>query len=511
MSLGKELAQHELFKACRLDNTCSGEVAWLFCLACICLSCGISQGRLPAAFDPNALQWEVRLGTHQYTVPRIDAGQIFIGVNDMGLKHPVLKKTGGGIMMCLDPANGDMVWQLPIPRYMAGAIAPFHFNHWKCGVCSMPALEGKRLYIVGPRGDVLCVDRYGQKDGNDGPFLKDAQYMGVPADSDYQLSPTDGDIIWHFDMVKGVSSVPHDVCGSSPLLHGDYLYVCSSNGQDDQHRYVVNPQAPSLVVLDKHTGQLVATDGELIGQRMFHGHWSSPVAFLSPGKELILFGGGDGVLYAFAPVRRDADRAQVQTLQKVWRYDCVPSDYRFKDGKAIAYSGWRSKRPDGPSEIIATPVVYEGRVYVAIGQSPVHGPGMGQLVCVDGATGREIWTTRQVGRSLSTVAIHEGLLYICDFNGRLSCLDARSGDLYWQHDLEAGVWSCSPAVIDGKVYVSTEDRLLWILQAGRQKQVIARSRTQSMGVTPVSHGGRLYFPTQLRLFALNVESALLAD
>lgn len=472
----------------------------------VCLLCGPSQGRLPAAFDPTDLLWELRLGTHQYTVPRVDSGQIFIGINDMGLRHGALKKTGGGIMMCLDQPSGKMLWQLPIPRNMGGTIAPFHFNHWKCGVCSTPALDGKRLYIVGPRGDVLCLDRQGQADGNDGPFLKDARYMGIPQDSDYQLSSSDGDITWRYDMIEALSVVPHDVCGSSPLLYGDYLYVCTSNGQDDKHKYVANPLAPSLIVLDKHTGRLVATDGELIGKRMFHGHWSSPVLFPGQGKDLILFGGGDGVLYAFAPVQTPAGQDAARTLKKIWQYDCVPADYRFKDGQPVPYSGWRSKLPDGPSEVIATPVVHEGRVYVAIGQSPIHGPGQGQLVCVDGLSGREIWTTRRVGRSLSNVAIHQGLLYVSDFSGNLWCLDAQNGNPHWQHDLEAGVWSSSPVVIADQVYVSTEDRVLWIFQAGRKKEVLSRCRLQSMGITPVAVDGILYFPTQLRLFALNTTS-----
>ena len=71
---------------------------------------------LPGAFDREDLLWEIRLGTHQYTIPRIDNGQIFISINDRNLKHSVLKKTGGGIVMCLEEATVKMLWQLPIPR-----------------------------------------------------------------------------------------------------------------------------------------------------------------------------------------------------------------------------------------------------------------------------------------------------------------------------------------------------------------------------------------------------------
>ncbi len=461
---------------------------------------------LPTAFEQEDLLWEVKLGVHQYSIPRIDGGRVFIGINDRNLKHPVLKRTGGGIVMCLEQATGEMIWQLPIPRYMEGQIPPYHFNHWECGVCSRAAVDGKRLYIVGPRGDVLCLDRNGQADGNDGPFRTELEYMEVPPDSGYKLTDTDGDIIWRFDLIKQAAVVPHDVCGSSPLLYGDYLYACTSNGIDDKHKIVPHPQAPSLIVLDKLTGKLAATDGELIGERMFHGHWSSPVATQIAGRTMILFGGGDGVLYAFEPLQPSAGNEKPQTLKRIWRYDCNPPDYRQKDGIDIPYSGWQSKSPEGPCEIIATPVVYNNRIYIAIGQSPIHGTGKGLLSCIDGATGRKVWDSRIIGRSLSNAAIHEGLLYISDFTGRLHCFDTDTGEHYWQHEMEAGAWCASPAVVDGKVYASTERNVLWVLKAGKTKEVLHRCRVKSSAITPIVEDGVLYLATQNRLFALKTTS-----
>jgi outer membrane protein assembly factor BamB len=493
------------FKGCGICPLLLGSGLLLMTSANLVFAMGPGRSALPDAFRAEQLLWEIELGSHQYTIPRVDRGRVFVGINDLQLQHPAVASSGGGILLCLDEATGERIWQLPIPRYLAGATPPYHFNHWKCGVCSRPAIDGNRLYIVGPRGDVLCLDRAGRANGNDGPFLHDAAYVGVPDGSDDQLSETDGDIIWQFDMIKQLQVVPHDVCGSSPVLHGDFLYVCTSNGVDDTHDNVPNPRAPSLIVLDKTTGRLVGVDGELIGKRTLHGQWSSPVAKEFNGRFLILFGGGDGVLYAFEPLTASPSGDQPHTLQLAWKYDCCPSAYRQRDGEAIPYSRWNRKRPDGPSEIIATPVVYNDCIYLAIGQSPLHGKGQGLLSCIDGATGKKIWDTRAVDRTLSNAAISDGLLYVSDYTGQLHCLDAATGEHVWQHDLRGGVWCASPVIAGGSVYISTERHVLWILKAGREKRVLSRSRVRSMAITPAVQDDVLYLPTQRRLFAVKIK------
>ena len=155
--------------------------------------------------------------------------------------------------------------------------------------------------------------------------------------------------------------------------------------------------------------------------------------------------------------------------------------------------------------------MYKQCVYVCIGQSPIHGIGNGMLSCVDVVTGKKVWDSREVGRSLSNVTIHDGLLYISDFNGTLHCFDTDSGELFWQQELDAGVWTSSPVVVDGKVYVSTEKNSLWVMKAGRKKQVLNHCRLTSVGITPLVQDDVFYFPTQKRLFALKLKSETQAN
>lgn len=455
--------------------------------------------RLPADLTDLTPLWEIRTGTHQYTIPTIDRGRLYLGVNDLALERTHVKPSGGGVLMCVDQQTGKPIWQMHSPRNMAGKVAPFHYNHWRCGFCSGPVVSGERVYVVGGRGEVLCLDRQGQANGNDGPFKDELAYMNAQPGA--VLAATDGDIVWRFDFLTQLDACPHDVCGSTLLLDGDFLYACTSNGQDHRHRDVPRPLAPSLIVLHKDTGALVAQDAEKIGERMLHGHWSSPSLGLVDGRKRIYFGGGDGVLYAFRPPTAPSQDGNVQRLKRVWTYDCNPSHYRMRDGEPVPYSRHNRRSPEGPSEIIGTPVFHEGRVYVAIGQSPVHGEGQGRLCCVDGATGKEIWASTEVARTLATVSVEGGLLYIVDYSGKLHCFDSDTGERHWGHDLEGNVWGASTFVADGKIYVGTEKKTLWVFRAGKQKELLSRTRVGAVAITPAAADGILYLPTQNRLAA----------
>ena len=106
------------------------------------------------------------------------------------------------------------------------------------------------------------------------------------------------------------------------------------------------------------------------------------------------------------------------------------------------------------------------------------------------------------GRTMSTAAIHDGLVYISEEAGYLHCLDAKTGQKYWDHDFLASVWG-SPYWVDGKVYIGTEDGDIHIFAHGKQKNIIRKVEIdEPVRSTPVVANGVLYILTESNLYAI---------
>jgi outer membrane protein assembly factor BamB len=284
------------------------------------------------------------------------------------------------------------------------------------------------------------------------------------------------------------------------------VFATTSNGQDWSHLNIPAPNAPTLVCLDKATGKYLGEEQSGISPNIMHCTWSSPALGEVDGKDAVIFGGGDGKLYAFNPVSKpDKDDPEIKILPEIWKYNCVPEPY-FEH---------KYPHPDGPSEVIATPVIYKNRAYLAIGQDPEHGEGVGNLICLkldqkgDVPRDKALWTSDKIHRSLSTASIdpETGLLFIADFSGYVRCLDAETGEQFWVYDMKAHIWG-STMVGDGKVYVGDEDGDLVVLPARKDfdpKKDKPISETMFPGPihsSPIEANGTVYVCTQSHLYAI---------
>jgi outer membrane protein assembly factor BamB len=434
----------------------------------------VSQAKgLPGEWDIKTkknVKWVAQLGSQSYGNPVVAGGLVFVGTNNELVRDP--KQPGDrGVLMAFRESDGEFMWQQTHPKLESGRANDWPFQ----GIASSPLVVGDRLYYTSNRGVVLCLDIQGFRDNENDGQVKDEKLTGQ----------FDADVVWTFDMMEEVGSYPHNLSNSSPVMWGDLIFVSTSNGQDESHVNIPSPRAPAIIALNKDTGKLVWEDNS-VEDRILHGQWSTPSVGTIGGVVQVVSAQGDGWVRGY----------EAATGKKLWEFDSNPKG-----------SVWPRTR----NELIATPVIVDDRVYIANGQDPEHGEGVGHLYAIDATkrgditqTGR-IWHFDKIRRSISTAAVADGLLYIADFSGFLHCLDAKTGQLYWTHDVFAAVWG-SPFVVDGKVYLGDEDGDIVVMQHGKEAKVLAEMNMGSaVYSTPVPAHGTLFLNNRTELFALAVK------
>ncbi len=185
----------------------------------------------PAEFNPGKLKpdseeidpsttvnvkWTARLGSQSYGNVVVARGKVLIGTNN---EFPRDRRHIGdrSILLCLSEETGEFLWQLVIPKHPAGKAIDWD----NLGLLCSPTISDNRVYIVSTRGEVLCLDIEGMQNGNDGPFLDEANYV-VQDTGTTPIEPglKDADIIWRFNMLDELGVLPHNAANGSPLVSG---------------------------------------------------------------------------------------------------------------------------------------------------------------------------------------------------------------------------------------------------------------------------------------------------
>ena len=434
---------------------------------------------LPDSFDPGTarnIRWVAKLGTETHSTPVISGGRVFIGTNNEVPRDPL--HTGDrGVLMCFDEKDGRLLWQLVAPKREEDP-----YLDWpKAGMSSPATVEGERAYMMTNRGEVLCVD-----------------VAGKPG----QITRTEADAVWKLDLTADAGIWSHDAAHSSILIHGPYLYLNTGTGVDNSHRRIRTPDAPSLIVIEKATGRLVARDDAHIAPRIFHCTWSSPSLAEVNGRALVFFAGGDGIVRAFEPIAANPPAGEVAKLREVWHFDIDPTAPKEDVHR------FTSNRQQGPSNIFGMPVFSAGRIFVAGGGDVWWGKNEAWLKCIDAtktgdvtATG-EVWSYPLGRHVMSTVAVHEGMIFIADHARTVHCLDAATGKPHWTHDMKGEFWA-SPFVADGKVFIGTRKGDFAIFAASKEKQVLATiDFKRPISATATAANGVLYIATMSELYAI---------
>jgi len=559
------------------------------------------------------IKWVARLGSQSYGNPVIANGHVYVGSNNgAGYLKRYPDAIDLGVLLCFSEADGKFLWQHSNEKLPTGRVHDWPMQ----GVCATPLVEGKRLWYVTNRGEVVCLDTEGFYDGVDNgpvqnelgrlleyvknedptkdkvaPLLKELEggkipdglrtdfaKAGLPLPEDAKLAATKGggytitfagkkgpreaqlrmegpklvaykiigiedtdeaDVIWRLNMMKQLGTSQHNMASCSVTACGDLLFVNTSNGVDEGHINLPAPSAPSFVCLDKNTGKVIWTDNSP-GTNVLHGQWSSPAYAVLGGVPQVLFGGGDGWLYSFEAAGTPDGKSKL-----LWKFDCNPKESKY-------VLGGRSDR----NHIIGTPVIWNGLVFIGVGEDPEHGEGAGHYYCIDPTLRGDVspdlafnrsdlktplpprrnqaviaaegdvtqpnpnsaakwhysWFDENgngkadfeetMHRTCGTGVIKDDLLFIADFSGLFHCLDAKTGKVHWTYDMLAASWA-SPLIVDGKVYIGDEDGDICVFELSAEQKLLSEiNMLSSVYSTPVVANNVLFIANKDHVFAI---------
>jgi outer membrane protein assembly factor BamB len=370
----------------------------------------------------------------------------------------------------------NVTWKLALPDFSGST--PIIWNDR----VFLSIAQGTELYL-------LCVDRtkgteLWKKQLGTGNAKVRKQNMSSP-------SPvTDGKLVWvmtgtgvlkAFDF-DGKEAWARDIqqdygrfglnwgYASSPLLHKGVLYVEVLHGmKTDEPSY--------LLGIDGLTGKTrwrVERPTDAISE--------SPDAYTTPA--LLRYGNTEEIVISGADYVTGHDPA---TGAELWR------------------AGGLNPSKDRSYRIVASPFVSDGMIYVSSRVRPflaLKPGGRGDV-----SASHVVWTTDQ-GPDVPTPATDGKYVFILNDRGIVWCRDAKTGAEIWgSQRARTGTYSASPLVADGKLYVTSEDGVTTVLEAGPAFKVLAENDLADYTLSSIAvSDGQLFIRTTQYLYCIGKRS-----
>ncbi|MGL6226155.1 MAG: PQQ-binding-like beta-propeller repeat protein [Thermoguttaceae bacterium] len=534
--LKKDNPQRFLFRLCVWGTV----LFLLFPLSVLAAEQGRSStSKYPESFEPGRrdprsgqflatgknVRWAVPIGFPTYATPVVANGKVLIGTLN---NEPYVPERGGSrnVLLCFDEKTGEFLWELALPKNDG---IPY-FDSYCVGISSTPTVIGDEVFLTTGRGEVLCLDLCGLTNGNTGPYQEESLLYAAEPGQSVGMTEKDADIIWRYDMFRELNAKPHDTNNCQIIHDQGLLYVNTGNAPNYTHQIVEHPDAPAMIVLDAKTGCLLARDAFGIGNNISHGQWCSPTLANVNGVNYIFYGGGNGVLYAFETFNRDdlLFRVKENNGEPV----VIPTNWTFHgDPRAQPHSGevvppFETKMGSASYTCLPPPAYEKERIFMLFGFDGWNGakPLKTWLACLDarydrhetiGDRGGEtvdrtetalIWGTGNIeGGAITPITISNGLLYFADRKGNFYCYETESGQLVWTLPLKGDIWA-KPLLVDGKIYIGTDRRLFYVLQAGRTPKILGEMQMPDRIFAPCAASEMgIYIAGEGFLYAIDIE------
>ncbi len=308
-----------------------------------------------------------------------------------------------------------------------------------------PVTDGKHVWVFFGTGELACLDTAGQ-------------------------------IVWQFNVQERYGKIDIQFgMSSTPILHEGALYLQLIHGPGSRDKHV-----GKVVSLMAVTGQENwAIDRIQKPEDECQHAYSSPI--LMPGKHPHLVTHGGDCTIGFA----------LSDGHELWRLDELngPSQY--------------NKNHDGTLRFVASPAATEEILVVPTAKGgPVLGLQASELS--GNVTGKA--AVKWVGDKTPDVScpvIHEGRVYLLMVDGRLRCVEQKTGEKVYDQRIHNAAYRASGVVSEGHMYLTARDGVCTVVKLGKAFEVLAENDLgEPQTASPLISNGTLYMRTYDALYAI---------
>ncbi len=346
---------------------------------------------------------------------------------------------------------------------------------------STPAVWGDHIFLTSEHGDdidLLCVSTAGKElwrkklgssehgrryrgEGNnssaspstDGTFVFTFTGAGDLACHNFA-----GDKVWGFNAQDkfGEFEIQHGM-HTTPLLYKDRLYLT-----------LLHSGGRKVIALDKATGkQAWLVDRKDDARNECEQAYTSPMIWHKGDDAYLVVLGND---YCTAHNLADG--------KEIWRVGDLNPKTRY----------------NGAFRLVASPLVTEDLIVIPTAKNgpvvAVSPEAKGTILTGNSAVK---WRLARGTPDVPAPLLYDGLVYLCNENGMLTCLDAKTGKQHYQERTHASNYRASPVYADGKIYLTAQDGVITVVKAGPKFEILATNRlatnSESKAAAPPSPGG----------------------
>ena len=315
---------------------------------------------------------------------------------------------------------------------------------------------------------------------------------------------SDGRRLWEY-RVEASGELPenhekHNMASPTPITDGERVYAWFGNGQ------VLALDMQGKLVWKRHLGEEC---GSFVNP---WGHGSSPALY---DGLLVLLCDHDPGAYLLALDKKTGSQRWKVDRGKNRVSHSTPFVVPVADGHEMIINS--SERIDAYNPTtgeflwhadnerqtpIPTPVFFAGMIYLSRGYRnsdymAIQPGGRGDV------TASHIkWRAPGAASYVPSILQYDGLLYMTNEVGVMTCAETKNGEHVWRHRLE-GIFFASPVAGDGKIYMLSETGDVFVMRAGRIPEVLAKNNLEDRFIaSPAISSGRIFLRGDQALYSI---------